>query len=66
MPGIVAASIFVGSTHVFLVRMSGQAGAILQIQVPADEIAPFEKNDNVDILFDENALHFFPAERRAA
>ncbi|AWI61193.1 ABC transporter ATP-binding protein [Sinorhizobium fredii] len=67
LPGIVDAAVFIGSTYIYLVRRADRPEASLQVQIAADGFVPFQKNDEVDILLDEKALHIFPVtERRAA
>ncbi|ACP22512.1 AttA1-like ABC transporter, ATP binding protein (plasmid) [Sinorhizobium fredii NGR234] len=67
LPGVVDTVLFVGSTYIHLVRLTDRPEAALQVQTAADGFVPFQKNENVDIILDREALHIFPVtERRAA
>lgn len=66
LPGTVETSVFVGSSHIFLVRIPGQGDRTIQVQTTDTGSAPFGRNENVDVLVDESAVHVFPAEGRQA
>ncbi|SDA87579.1 ABC transporter ATP-binding protein [Sinorhizobium sp. NFACC03] len=61
LPGIVEASLFVGSIYIVLVRLVARPEVVFQVQIAADGFVPLGKNDNVDILFNYEAVHVFPS-----
>ncbi len=65
-PGVVDASVFVGSTYIVVVRLADRPEASLHVQIAADGFIPFQRNDNVDVLLDEEAVHVFPLVERCA
>jgi mannopine transport system ATP-binding protein len=64
LPGVVDAAVFVGSTYIFLVRLADRPEASLQVQVAADGVVPFQRDDAVDIVLDGAAAHVFPVTER--
>lgn len=66
IPGTVETSVFVGSSHIFLVRLPGQGDRTIQVQTTDTGSAPFGRDENVDVLVDEGAVHVFPVEGRQA
>lgn len=61
IPGTVEAVIFVGSHHIFLVRIDGRDGEPLQVQLMAKAgAAPFRTGDAVDIMADPGSIKLFP------
>lgn len=62
IPSLVEAAIFVGSFHVFLVRIPGMETP-LHVQRPADgEGHIFQAGEQVDLIADSDAIHLFPVE----
>ncbi|ASJ61654.1 mannopine transport system ATP-binding protein [Sinorhizobium meliloti] len=66
LPGVVDAAVFIGSTYIFLVRLADRPEVSLQVQVPADGLLPFQRDDEVDIVLDGAAMHVFPVAERCA
>ncbi|MBP1884743.1 ABC transporter ATP-binding protein [Sinorhizobium mexicanum] len=66
LPAVVDTSVFVGSTYIVVVRLADRPEAILQVQIAADGFIPFERNDGVDVLLDDEAVHAFPLAERCA
>lgn len=66
LPGIVETSVFIGSCHIFLVRLPGHGDKTIQVQATVSGSVPFQRNENVDVLVDESAMHVFPAQGRQA
>lgn len=67
LAAVVDAAVFIGSTYIYVVRLADRPDASLQVQVAADGFGRFQRDDEVDILLDSDALHIFPiAERHAA
>jgi len=64
--GIVEASIFVGPTHIVLVRLRAMPDIVLRAQMPADQITGLERGDRVALMIDETRLQWFPATERLA
>jgi len=58
--GVVEASVFFGSTQVLLVRVAGLLDAVLRVQMPASQAAPFEVGTAADVTIDEAKVHIFP------
>lgn len=66
LPGVLDATVFVGSTYIYLIRLVDRPGANLQVQIAADGFVPFQKDDEVDIILDDAAVHVFPMAERCA
>ncbi|TCN33338.1 ABC transporter ATP-binding protein [Sinorhizobium americanum] len=66
LPGVVDAAVFFGSTYLFLVRLADRPAASLQVEVAADGVIPYQKDDAVDIVLDGAAGHVFPVTERCA
>lgn len=66
LPGVVDAAVFIGSTYIFLVRLADRPEVSLQVQVAADGLLPFQRDDEVDIVLDGAAMHVFPVAERCA
>ncbi|WP_151613285.1 ABC transporter ATP-binding protein [Sinorhizobium alkalisoli] len=66
LAGVVDAAMFIGSTYIYLVRLADRPQASLQVQVPADGVTQFQRNDQVDIVVDGAAAHVFPVTERCA
>ncbi|APG95092.1 spermidine/putrescine import ATP-binding protein PotA (plasmid) [Sinorhizobium americanum] len=66
LPGVVDAAVFFGSTYIFLVRLADRPAASLQVEVPADGVIPYQRDDAVDIVLDGAAGHVFPVTERCA
>jgi mannopine transport system ATP-binding protein len=66
LPGVIDAAVFIGSTYIFLVRLADRPEASLQVQVAADGVMPFQRDDAVDIVLDGAAAHVFPIAERCA
>lgn len=66
LPGVVDAAVFIGSTYIFLARLADRPQVSLQVQVAADGLLPFQRDDEVDIVLDGAAMHVFPVAERCA
>lgn len=66
LPGVIDAAVFIGSTYIFLVRLADRPEASLQVQVAADCVMPFQRDDAVDIVLDGAAAHVFSIAERCA
>ncbi|WP_234851769.1 ABC transporter ATP-binding protein, partial [Sinorhizobium meliloti] len=47
LPGVVDAAVFIGSTYIFLVRLADRPEVSLQVQVAADGLLPFQRDEGL-------------------
>ncbi|NTJ63164.1 ABC transporter ATP-binding protein [Agrobacterium rhizogenes] len=58
--GVIEASVFFGSSQVLLVRVAELLDAVLRVQMPASQAAPFEVGTAADVTIDEEKVQIFP------
>lgn len=66
LAGMVDASVFVGSFHIFLVRLEERPDIIIQAQLPAGDSPSFQRGEGVDLILDREAVLVFPASEKQA
>lgn len=64
--GMVETSVFLGSTHILLVRLKTVDGIVLRVEMPAGLAASFQRGMPVDVDIDETKLQIFPVKEGLA
>ncbi|MGV1791603.1 ABC transporter ATP-binding protein [Rhizobium sp. A37_96] len=64
--GVVEASVFFGSTHVLLVRLTRLRDVVLRVEMPASKATSFINGTSVEVTFDDAKLQIFPVKEELA
>ena len=66
IPGVIESSVFIGSFHVFLVRLELPGSPLVEVQVVTGSEAEFQTGQHVDLLPDPHAASCFLEQERVA